>query len=174
MFGAQWPRSMAASSKKSLALDTNLLLDLAEGSDFAHDFREEFAGRGYSLVVPPTVLAELEALVRAGRAPQCDFANTALENLSGWECQPFMLSATKLAIAHRFAERLLDLRLIPESERNDGKILAQTSLMQIPLLVTSDKHLLDANEEALLLAFNDADLSPVHAAHPRRLLKAVR
>jgi len=42
------------------------------------------------------------------------------------------------------------------------------------LLVTSDKHLLDIDEEALVLAFNEADLSPVHAAHPRRLLKAVR
>jgi len=174
MFGAQWPRSTAASTKRSLALDTNLLLDLAEGNDFAHDFREEFAGRGYGLVIPPTVLAELEALVRAGHTPQCDFADTALESLAAWECQPFMLSPTKLAIAHHFAERLLDLRLIPETERNDGKILAQTSLMQIPLLVTSDKHLLDIDEEALVLAFNEADLSPVHAAHPRRLLKAVR
>jgi predicted nucleic acid-binding protein len=165
---------MVANTKKSLALDTNLLLDLAEGNDFAHDFREEFAGRGYSLVVPPTVLAELHALVIAARTPQCDFANTALEELVAWECEPFMLSATKLAIAHRFAERLLELRLIPETEPNDGKILAQTSLAKIPLLVTSDRHLLDVDEDALLLAFNDADLLPVHPAHPRRLLKALR
>ena len=165
---------MAASTKKSLALDTNLLLDLAEGNDFAHDFREEFVGRGYVLIVPPAVLAELQALILARRAPQCDFAAKALESLVTWDCQPFMLSATKLAIAARFAERLLDLRLIPETERNDGKILAQTSLMQIPLLVTSDKHLLDVDEDALLLAFNDADLPPVHPSHPKRLLKALR
>lgn len=165
---------MAASTKKSLALDTNLLLDLAEGNDFAHDFREEFIGRSYGLIVPPAVLAELEALVVAGRAPQCDFATKALEHLVAWECQPLMLSATELAIAARFAERLLDLRLIPEAERNDGKILAQTSLMEIPMLVTSDAHLLDIDEEALLLALNEADLSPVHPVHPKRLLKALR
>ncbi|MBE0542648.1 MAG: hypothetical protein IH623_14915 [Verrucomicrobia bacterium] len=165
---------MATSTKKSLALDTNLLLDLAEGSDFAHDFREEFVGRGYGLVVPPAVLAELEALVVAGRVPQCDFAITALESLVAWECQPFLLSALSLSIAACFAERLLDLRLIPETERNDGKILAQTSLMQIPFLVTSDKHLLDIDEEALLLALNEADLLPVHPVHPKRLLKALR
>jgi rRNA-processing protein FCF1 len=165
---------MAASPKKSLALDANLLLDLAEENDFAHDFKEEFTKRGYSLVVPPTVLAELEALAASGRAPQCHFADLALEKLADWECQPFMLSALKLAIAHRFAERLLDMRLIPETEQNDGKILAQTSLVQIPLLVTSDKHLLDIDEEALLLAFNEADLLPVHPAHPKRLLRALR
>jgi len=47
-------------------------------------------------------------------------------------------------------------------------------LAAIPLLVTSDKHLLDIDEDALILAFNDADLTPVRAAHPKRLLRALR
>jgi hypothetical protein len=68
----------------------------------------------------------------------------------------------------------MDAALIPESEQNDGKILAQTSLARIPLLVTSDKHLLDVDEDPPLLAFNDADLLPVHPSHPKRLLKALR
>jgi hypothetical protein len=34
--------------------------------------------------------------------------------------------------------------------------------------------LLDVDEDALLLAFNDADLLPVHPSHPKRLLKALR
>jgi len=50
---------MAAAPKKPLALDTNLLLDLAGDEDFAHEFREEFSARGYVLLVPPTVVAEL-------------------------------------------------------------------------------------------------------------------
>lgn len=124
--------------------------------------------------MPPTVVAELEALSNSGHAPQCDSANVALQKLRGWNCAPFALSATKLAIAHRFAERLLNLRLIPEAERNDGKILAQTSLMQIPILVTSDAHLLNIDEEALLLALNEADLPPTHPVHPKRLLRALR
>jgi hypothetical protein len=33
---------------------------------------------------------------------------------------------------------------------------------QIHLLVTSDKHLLNIDEDALLLAFNESDLAPVH------------
>ncbi len=165
---------MAASPKKSLALDTNLLLDLAEEKDFAPDFREEFAGRGYHFLVPPTVLAELEVLETSERAPQCHFADVALTELASWRCQPFALSATEFAVAYRFGERLLDLRLIPEAERNDGKILAQASLAHIPLLVTSDKHLLAIDEDALLLAFNEADLLPVHLAHPKGLLKALR
>jgi len=91
-----------------------------------------------------------------------------------WRCQPSALSATEPAIAQRFAVRLIDLGLISETEQNDGKILAQAALAQIPLLTTPDKHLLDMDENALWLAFNDADLTPVHPAHPRRLLKAIR
>jgi hypothetical protein len=78
------------------------------------------------------------------------------------------------ALAERFGRRLLELKLIPEEEWNDGRILGEASVAEIPLLVTSDKHLLNIDEDALLLAFNDADLPPVHPSHPRRLLKALR
>ena len=53
---------MAGSPKKRLALDANLLLDLAEGKDFAHEFRDEFHARGYELLVPPTAAGELNVL----------------------------------------------------------------------------------------------------------------
>ncbi len=165
---------MAPSPKKLLALDTNLLLDLAGEKDFAHEFKEEFASRGYSLLVPPTVVAELAFFASLKDAPQQEIAIAALENIGAWKCQPLTLSSTQLAIAIRFAARLMDSSLIPETEQNDGKILAQTSLAKIPLLVTSDKHLLDVDEDALLLAFNDPELQPVHPWHPKRLLKALR
>ena len=165
---------MEASPKRSLALDTNLLLDLASEKDFAQEFREEFSGRGYSLLVPPTVVAELAYFASLKDAPQREIANAALEKIGGWHCQPFDLSSIQLAIAGRFAARLIDASLLPATEHNDGKILAQTSLARIPLLVTSDKHLLQIDEEALLLAFNDADLPPVHPSHPKRLLRALR
>jgi predicted nucleic acid-binding protein len=165
---------MATSPKKALALDTNVLLDLAGKKDFAHDFKHEFLGRGYSLLIPPTVVAELAFFASFGSAPQQGLADTALGKLRDWKCQPFTLSSTELVIAVQFAARLINASLIPETEQNDGKILAQSSLAKIPLLVTSDKHLVDVDENALLLAFNDADLLPVHSAHPKRLLKALQ
>jgi len=165
---------MAASPKKSLALDTNLLLDLAGEKDFAHEFKEEFFRRNYSLFVPPTVVAELAFFASMEDAPQREIARVALEKIGIWKCQPFTLPSTQLAIAMRFATRLMDSALIPETEQNDGKILAQTSLAGIPMLVTSDKHLLDIDADALRLAFNEADLLPVSPAHPKNLLRALR
>ena len=40
--------------------------------------------------------------------------------------------------------------------------------------MTPDKHLLDLGEDALLLAFNEADLPAVHPVYPKRLLRALR
>lgn len=98
----------------------------------------------------------------------------ALEQIGIWNCLPFELSATQMVIAHRFAIRLIEASLFPETDQNDGKILVRTALAQTPLLVTSDAHLLNKDAEALLLALNEADLAPVHPVHPKRLLKALR
>jgi hypothetical protein len=86
---------MAASQKKSLALDTNLLLDLAGEKDFAHEFREEFFGRGYSLLVPPTVVTELTFFALQEHAPQRELAVAALDKISAWNCVPFELSSAR-------------------------------------------------------------------------------
>jgi hypothetical protein len=165
---------MAGNPKRRLALDASFLLDLAEGKDFAHDFKEVFQARGYDLLVPPTAAGELDVLGTYGGEPQKSYANRALEKLPAWGFQPFWLSSTHLAIAEQFTNRLMALRLVPEDEWNDGMILGETSVADIPVLVTSDKHLLDIDEDALLLAFQEADLLPVHPAHPKRLLRALR
>lgn len=54
------------------------------------------------------------------------------------------------------------------AEFHDAVLLGETALAGIPLLVTSDKHLLNADAEALALAFQDA---PVQSAHPKALAR---
>lgn len=161
--------------RKLLSLDANLVFDLARGSDFAHEFRETFQAKGYGLVLPPTAIYELHVIrMEGGSAVERELARTGLVNLKQWGIQPFDLDSTAEGIAEQFAHRLLDRRLLPTDELDDGLILAQTSLARIPLLVTSDKHLLEIDEDTLLLTFNEADLPPVHPVHPKRLLKALR
>jgi hypothetical protein len=58
-----------------------------------------------------------------------------------------------------------------QKEVNDARILADCGIAEIPLLVTSDPHILDADPNALSLAFQDAGLSKVSAADPARLGK---
>lgn len=87
---------------------------------------------------------------------------------------PIDLADTAQAVADQFARRPLHRRLLPETECNDALILAETSLANVPLLTSSDHHLLDIDEASLLIVFNAADLLPVRVMHPQRWLKARR
>ena len=150
------------------------MFDLAAGRDFAHEFRETFQNKGYSLVVAPTVVAELYFLSEHGDAQEKRLSSTSLARSSSWDIKPFALSMVQLEIAKRFARRLLDQALLPETELNDARILGETSMAAIPLVVTSDKHLLDIDEDSLRQEFDDADLMRVNTVSPRRLLRAIR
>ncbi|MBI3417329.1 MAG: hypothetical protein HY043_18715 [Verrucomicrobia bacterium] len=149
------------------------MFDLAAERDFAHEFRETFQNKGYSLVVAPTVVAELYFLSEHGDAQEKRLSSTSLARSSSWDIKPFALSMVQLEIAKRFARRLLDQALLPETELNDARILGETSMAAIPLVVTSDKHLLDIDEDSLRQEFDDADLMRVSTVSPRRLLRAI-
>jgi hypothetical protein len=151
-----------------LALDTNFVLDLAREADFAHEFREVFAGKGYALRLPPTAVAEVHEQLVAGRtSEEKELAQTAFLNLRRWGIQPIDLSDPELAIAAQFARRVLLKGLLPPEELNDALILSETSTAHVPILVTSDKHLLQIDDDALFVLCSEADLPPVNAAHPK-------
>lgn len=164
----------AAAQKKQFALDTNLLIDLAEDKDFAHTFREAFLEKGYELRVTPTVIQELTFAVVRKTEDEQKIARKALNCMCLWGIRPFDLMPVGRAITERFTRRLIERNLLPESEVNDGQILAEASLAGIPILVTSDHHLLNIDEAELLTAFNDSDLKSVRPLHPKNLLKAIR
>jgi hypothetical protein len=63
---------------------------------------------------------------------------------------------------------------LPANEINDGMILAETALADIPVLVTRDRHLLNIEEVDLLVCLQAADLPPVKPAHPRLLWRAIQ
>ena len=165
---------MEAGSPRRLSLDTNLLFDLADEKDFAHDFRETYQRKGYALVVCPTVVAELFFFHEYGDAEERRLASLALDGIASWDIQVFPLTGVQLAIAWRFAAAVIVRGLLPETEVNDARILAEASVAGIPVLVSSDRHLLDVDHDALRVACAEADLPPALPASPRRLLRAAR
>lgn len=155
--------------RKRLSLDTNVLLDLAAGYRFAVDFKEEFQRRKYALQVVPGVMAELNALERKGHDEQRDRASMALDNLLGWDITPVILTDVEKTWRKNFMSIVAERRILPAKEVNDARILADTGIAQVPLLVTSDGGILNADPFALSLAFEDAGLCVVRPAHPAKL-----
>ena len=164
----------ACGPKRQFALDANLLFDLAAQVDAAHDFRETFLAKGYALRLAPTAAQELINYHLHGPAGKRALATTALLNMHEWRITPFDLGGVGHDLAAIFAHRLIERGLLPPEEWNDGLILAETALAEIPILVTSDKHLLDMDDTVLRMELANADLFPVIPCLPKALLRAVR
>jgi hypothetical protein len=137
---------MAGQPQKRFGLDSTVLFDLAAEEDFAHTFREEFQRAGYTLLVAPTVVQELALKHQSKQVPESDLAYIALSCMREWDIRPFDLIPVGHGITEEFSRTLMSRGLLPDTEFNDGLILAETSLSNIPILVTSDRHLLDIND----------------------------
>ena len=165
---------MEANSQKRLSLDTNVLFDLAAGRDFAHEFRETCQAKGYALVIAPTVVSELYFLRHEGDHDERSLASASLTKLSAWDIRPFVLTGIQADLADQFAHKLLQRDVLPEQELNDAAILAESAVAGIPVVVSSDKHLVDIDHDVLRDLCNDADLAPVFPLSPRRLIRPLR
>ncbi len=127
--------------------------------------------RGWSLALPPTVAFELELATQEESPARRALANRCLAALTVWGIQTFSLSEVNSDIAESFSNRLIHAELLPVSEWNDGVILGEAAVEGIPLLMTSDRHLLHIEHDALAKIFAEADLEPAYPLRPQTLLK---
>jgi predicted nucleic acid-binding protein len=158
--------------RAKFALDTNLLIDLGERFAFAHAFLETYKSSG--LAVPPTVVQELTSIAFSDDHPATKYAYEALANMREWQIYPYDLKSVGHGISEVDARKLIKAGLLPEEEFNDGLVLIETALACIPILVTSDHHLLDIDKGKLIKELGDYDLQPVTIYHPKELLRVRR
>ena len=159
---------------KRLALDTNVLTDLAAGESFAKSFVEKYQARGYDLRVPPTVLIELAYFATRGDGEKQRLAEIALKAMRGWRIAPILMSDIERQHRENFVTYVQDRGLLPPREEHDALILAEVSVSDFNALVTSDGPLLEADRVGMASAFTDAGLSPFAIVHPARMVKALR
>jgi hypothetical protein len=165
---------MEGSSQKRVSLDTNVLFDLALERDFAHDLREGCQRKGYALSIVPSVVAELYFFLEHGDDIQERCARISISNLACWDIQATPLTAAQLRTARDFARKIRIAGLLAMAEANDACILAESAIAAIPLVVSSDNHILNIDDQKLRTAFLDAGMNPVFAVSPRGLARALR
>lgn len=158
---------------KSLALDTNVLIDLAGGEPFAADFRRLAQEAGLDLLITRTVAAEIHFLALSGEDRRQDLARCALQRLSDWRITAQPITDVQKGYCLNFCSYVRDRRILPPNEANDARILAECAIAEIPAVVTSDRAILDADEHDLQLAFQDAGLPIVARVHPADMARSL-
>lgn len=157
-----------------LAVDTNVLLDIADGVDDVLDAADVIADRlpDAEQLVTPSVLDELAYLADSGLTPQvrrsAGLAIRLLRNKDRFRPileLPFAPEKTG-ELAKEFRRQLL-----PAEEVHDSLILAETVLLDCGILLTSDEHLRSIDHQQLTWLLNQRDLTAPVIATPREIIR---
>ena len=158
-----------------VAVDTNVLLDLADGKEIAWEAIDTVKRRlpGVQIVVPPTAIQELAAIVENGdTAKERELALTAARKLvSEWQFVPLNIIPVGHGITDRIASVLRAEGLLPEEEVNDSYIVAESALAGCRILLSSDTHVADIPADKLALILAAADVETVLISRPRDIAR---
>jgi predicted nucleic acid-binding protein len=160
-----------------VAVDTNVLLDLALPKDVAHDAVSLVKQRvkskdGVQLVAPPTVLDELHFLASEGEeGRERELAMKALQSMIRWGIRPMDLIPVGHGITETIAGKLRSRGIIPIEEVNDSLIIAECALANCAILITSDGHIADADASRMSLALKECDVDTVLVMTPLKIVR---
>ena len=159
-----------------VAVDTNVLLDQAVGDADVLDAILTLKTRlkGARFIVPPTVLEELGYQFVNGDDEPRQAAETALMQMREWGYEPLDLPAYQKGIAERISFKLRSLGPLPDEEENDGLIVAEAALLGCQLLLSSDHHMIEAQQHPRfrgILEDSEVDGDGIVVGSPRTIVR---
>ncbi len=157
-----------------IAVDTNVLFDLANEDDDALDALEIIRKKipHAVLVVTSTVIEEMSYAAEAGDTPdKRRLAKRALSRLLTWGIQPGDFQPVGHGIIEKVAERIRAAGLIPDEEVNDSFIIAEAALAQCRILISSDSHIFAIDREGLAAVLARCDVPPPAIVSPRKIVR---
>ena len=159
-----------------IAVDTNVLLDQAVGDADVLDALLTLTTRlkGTSFIVPPTVLEELGYQCVNGDDEQRQAAEIALIRMREWRYEPLNLAAYQKGIAEQISFKLRSLGPLPDEEENDGLIIAEAALLGCQLLLSSDHHMIEAQQHPRfrgVLEESEVDGDDIVIGSPRTIVR---
>jgi len=157
-----------------VAVDSNVLLDLADGNESVLDALNTIRARltNVRFVVTPSVFQEMAHLALKGSVvARQKLARHALHQLREWQFDLLEIVPVGHGIVERIAQRLRGVDLLPEEEVHDSLILAEAALLDCAVLLTSDSHLRGLDYARLTWELNACDVSVPVIATPREVVR---
>jgi predicted nucleic acid-binding protein len=158
-----------------IALDTNVLFDLAMEDEVVIDCLETLAERipHSSIIVLPTVILEMRKMVTSREPQEQVIAAKALSSLlNPWGFVPVNFIPVGHGIVEQIGRKIRARGLIPEEEINDSYIVAEAALYGATLLVSSDSHIKDIDPKILKLELDSSDVACPLIASPWKIVNA--
>ncbi len=161
--------------RQLVAVDTNILLDLANQEDEVLDAIVTIRRRlkPVTIAATPTVLHELANLMDHGETAEIRQAARAAAHKFHrvWRFELGEMSAVQNGIAERVGASLRERGLLPEIEVHDGLILAEAGLLSCAILLTSDEHLRGIDYRLAALTLKSFDVEMPVIATPREIVR---
>jgi predicted nucleic acid-binding protein len=160
-----------------VAVDTNVLIDQALDDADVIEAISIIRVRleNISLIVTPTVLDELAwAADHETDFETREAALKALSNLQQWEYEPLNVVPVGKGIVEQISFKLRSAGILPNEEANDASVLAEAALIGCQILLTSDSHLIEAQEHPDLrqtLKDFDVEGESIVIARPRTIVQ---
>lgn len=159
-----------------VAVDTNVLIDQADENENVLDALDAIRRKikNAAFIVTPTVIEELGEIYQTRTGEESALAYKALTSLLAWGYTPTPLPPVGMGIAEQIGLKLRLQQVLPDEEKNDGHVIAEAALLNCSLLLTSDAHLLTAQENPLLLKIlrdSDVDGDNLVIGSPRVIAK---
>ena len=128
-------------------------------------------------VVTETVAQELAWLSENGTTEHCrTLAIGVLMHLLHRGYTPLVMSPVERGIASEISLKMRMKSIIPHGEENDATLLAEAALKGCGILLTSDQHLLDANQDTpklwRILEDSHVQSHQILIAKPRDIVKS--
>lgn len=154
------------------ALDTNILIHLAEGYAPAHNLVLRLIRMGIRPIVTQTVVQELGyQSVNGPTEGKRTNALMALTQMRGWGIQPAGVKPVGNGICEVVTERFLTERLLPQGEKHDIYVIVEASFYAVEFLFSWDSDILNANETEVNRLLVGYDLNAIRIRHPKVILE---
>jgi hypothetical protein len=157
-----------------VAVDTNVLLNLAEGVEVVIDCLETVKKRlqNPKIIVLPTVILELIDISEHDDDDHLkSLAKSSLTSiLDPWGFLPVNCVPVGHGIVEQIGRKIREKGLIPEDEIHDSFLIAEAALYEATILISSDSHIKDIDQKMLKIELQASDVGCPLIASPWKIV----